>query len=237
MKLLSCFLLFAALVAAQGPEPQRPPAFPHIRVTGEATVSTRPDLAEVDIGVVTQAPTADAAAAQNAQQLDAVVTVLRKQLGANASIRTTGYSLAPNYRYPREGGRPTINGYTATNVVQVKTERLAEVGKVIDQATQSGANTIQRLRFTLKNEGGARAQALREAATDARDKANALAAALGLRVVRIASVTEGEPARVIPLSRETMMTMAQRSEAAPTPVEPGTVDVRATVTLVVEVAQ
>jgi uncharacterized protein len=166
-----------------------------------------------------------------------VLNVLRKQLGPNANIRTTGYSLNPNYRYPREGGRPIITGYTATNVVQVKTERLAEVGKLIDQATQSGANTIQRLQFTVKNENATLAQALRDAATNAREKANALAAALGLRIIRIASVMEGEPAHVIPMARERAMTMQSAEAAVPTPVEPGTVDVRATVVLVVEVTQ
>ena len=54
-----------------------------------------------------------------------------RQLGPSADIRTTGYSLSPDYRYPREGGEPSISGYTATNVVQVTLVDLTQVGQVI----------------------------------------------------------------------------------------------------------
>lgn len=143
---------------------------PTIRVGGEATINAKPDQAELALGVVTQATTGQAAAAQNAQKLDAVLAQLRKVLGSGAEIKTLGYSLTPNYRYPKEGGQPSISGYTASNVVEVKTGDLAQVGKLIDAATQSGANTVQSLRFTLKDEQAAMAQALRAAAVKARAK-------------------------------------------------------------------
>jgi len=208
---------------------------PSIRVTDEATVTVKPDQAEINIGVVTQAPTAQAAAAQNAQKQDAVISELRKLLGAGADIKTISYSLNPNYRYPKDGGQPTIAGYNASNIVQVKTTNLAQVGNVIDLATGSGANNIQALRFTLKDETVARTQALRDASTKARAKAEAIASALGLRIQRILHVEEGGPT-VRPVIESIAGLASMRSQQAPTPVESGSIDVRATITLTVEIA-
>lgn len=207
-----------------------------IRVTGEATITAKPDQAELDLGVVTQAATGQAAAAQNAQKQDAVLAQLRKVLGAGAEIKTVSYSLTPSYKYPKEGGQPSIAGYTATNVVEVKTGDLAQVGKLIDAATQSGANTVQSLRFTLKDAQAVLSQALREAAAKARAKADALASALGVKIIRVLHVDEaGQPIR--PVYAEAMSMRAGVAAAPPTPVEAGTIEVQASVTLTVEIAQ
>jgi uncharacterized protein YggE len=205
-----------------------------IRVTGEATVTAKPDQAEINIGVVTQAATGQAAATQNAQKQDAILAELRKVLGPAAEIKTISYSLSPNYRYPKEGGQPTISGYTASNIVQVKTGDLAQVGKVIDTATQSGANTIQSLSFRLKDEQVTRAQALREAAIKARAKADALASALGLKITRVLHVDEGGVSMPVPINTRAF---SAEANVAQTPVESGTIDVHATITLTVEIAQ
>jgi len=211
------------------------PLRPTIRVSGEATVTAKPDQAELTLGVVTQAPTGQAATTQNAQKVDAVLSQLRKAMGAGAEIKTLSYSLSPNYRYPKEGGEPTISGYTASNVIGVKTGELAQVGKLIDLATQSGANSVQSLRFTLKDEQAALSQALREAAVKAKAKADALASALKLRILRVLQVDEGgQPVR--PVFAEAMMARAGVEGKVATPVEPGTVEVQAMVTLTVEIA-
>ena len=207
---------------------------PSIRVTGEATVKVSPDQAQIDIGVVTQAQNAQAAASQNAQKLDQAIAALRKALGPDAEIKTISYSVSPNYRYPREGGQPTITGYTASNIVQVKINDLTKVGPVIDTATQTGANTIHALRFTLKDEQAARAQALREAATKARAKAEALASALNLKIQRVLHVEEGGQVSAPPMYARAEMAMSANAQ---TPIEAGTIDVQATVTLTVEVSQ
>jgi uncharacterized protein YggE len=220
--------------AAWGQGPLEKPAYPSIRVTGEAAVTTKPDQAQIDIGVVTEASNAQAAATENAEKLDAVLGELRTALGPGADIKSTSYSLIPVYHYPKEGGTPTITGYTATNVVQVKTNELTQVGKIIDTAARSRANRIQSLQFTLKDEQAVYIQALREAVTKARAKAEAIGSALGLKIVRVLSAEEGGP-QSRPVHAESMRARA----AAPpvqTPVEPGTIEVRATVTLTVEIA-
>lgn len=208
---------------AAGPRP------PSIRTLGEATVSAKPDRAVLDIGVITQAENAQAAGSQNAAQVSAVLARLRS-LGPAAELKTVSYSISPNYRYPKEGGQPSIAGYNASNTVELATSDLTLVAKAIDLATQSGANNIQRLQFQLKDDQAVRAQALRQAAAQARNSAEALASALGLKIVRVLSVEEnseaGRPQPIRPMAA---------MKAASTPVESGAIDVSAAVTLTVQV--
>jgi uncharacterized protein YggE len=223
-------MLLGSGVAAQDPAERLTP--PSIRVSGEATVTVQPDQARIDIGVTTQAQTAQSAAAGNAQRLEAVLAELRRLLGAGADIKTVSYALNPDYRYPKEGGIPTIIGYTATNIVRVTLNDLSRIGQVIDAATQSGANQVQRLQFTLKDEQAAQSLALRAAAVKAKAQAETLAQALGLKISRVLSVVESTGG-VQPVMRDVMLARAEA--AASTPVEPGAIEVRATVTLTVEI--
>jgi hypothetical protein len=202
---------------------------------GEATISAKPDQAIINIGVVTQGATANLAAAQNAKQTDAVLADLHKTLAATDQVKTTGYAVRPNYPTPKPGATPTIAGYTSANTVEVTLNDLTQVGKVIDTVLQSGANNIQKLEFGLKNPQAARSEALREAAMQAKVSAEAIAAGLGVQVVRVLSAEEYEP--------EDGFVKAKRAPAVsvpgapPTPIEAGTIELSVTVMLRVEVAQ
>jgi uncharacterized protein YggE len=210
---------------------QPAPSKPSVQAMGEAVIQAKPDQAKLTVGVVTQAQTAQAAAAQNATQTQATLDKLRPALGTAGEIHTSGYSLNPNYQYPRDGGQPTITGYTASNTVEVTTSDLAGLGKLIDVVVAGGANRIQGVQFTVKNEAPARAQALGEAVRQARANAEAMAAAMRLQLGIVLSLEQGSPQVVRPVVRQ----FAAAAVAAPTAIEPGTVEVRATVTLTMEV--
>lgn len=223
-RLFPALLLLACAPWLGAQQPRRP----SVRATGEASVAVTPDQAKIEIGVVTQAATAQQAAAQNAAQVEKVISQLKQAAGANAALKTANYSLSPNYNYPPNGGTPTLNGYTASNTVQLTSSDLAGIGKVIDAATQAGANRVVALQFGLKNDLAAKSQALKLAAAEAKSRAEAIAAGLGGRVGSVIAAQESVPEGVRPM-------MAQaRLAAAPTPVEPGSVEVSATVTLEME---
>jgi uncharacterized protein len=224
--------LIAGAAAAGALAQSGPPApVSSIRVTADAKVTAKPDRVQIDVGVTTHAASSQEAAAQNARQVEAVLGAVRKAVGAGAVLKTVSYTLNPNYRYPKGGGEPTLDGYTANNIVQVQLDDLAKIGPVIDAATAAGANRVQGIQFTLRDQDAVRAQALREAALKARADAEVLAAALGLKIVRVLSVEESSP-RMVPVL---MGGMRANAAAAATPVEPGTLDVNADVTLSVEV--
>lgn len=201
----------------------------YISAYGEGTVAVRPDSAKVNLGVVTQAQTANDAATRNADLAAAVIAALRSVLGASAEIHTASYSLGPTYNYPPGGGQATVTGFSATNVLQATVNDLAITGRVIDAGIQAGANRVDGIRLTLRDEEPARAQALRLAAQKAKQKVETIASGLGVRTGAVVSAAEGY---------QVIQPLAERSPAAAiaqTPIEAGTMDVRATVTLQVEV--
>ncbi len=226
---LGCMNLTAT---AQEPARRIPPV---VRATGQSMVDAAPDQAEVSIGVSNQQKTAQAAAADNANRTTAVVNAVKALIGHGDEVKTQQYSVNPAYSYPKPGGSPVIDGYNANNTVHVILHDLASVGKVIDAAMQAGATNVNGVNFTLKNDEAVRQQALSLAAQKARANAEAIAKALGLRVVGVLEAQSGEAA-VQPLYKPMMMAQRAMAAAAPTPIESGSVSVEATVTVTLEVA-
>ncbi|MGH7896431.1 MAG: SIMPL domain-containing protein [Candidatus Binatia bacterium] len=222
---LACFAISARAAAETKVET------PMVRVGGEAVLYEAPDRAEIEIGVVTTAKRAPDASGENARKVRGVLEALKKTLGAKADLRTAGYSLTANQHFPERGGTPTITGYTAANVVEVRIDDLEKIGTAIDTAMEAGANQIQGLRLTIRDETGVRERALVQATKQARGKAEALADALGVKLGKVLSIEEaaggGPP---IP-----MRAMAVAGDARTTPVESGTIEVRASVSLAIEI--
>ncbi len=202
-------------------------------VTGDALVQSQPDTAIIQVAVVTQNLSASEAQSENATKSDAVVRAVKAAAGAGAEVKTSGYSLQPQYDY-RDGTAPRITGYLARNSVMVTMGELPKVGAVIDAATRAGANNIDSLAFTLRRDEQARGQALTNATREAVSKARLIAEALGGRLVRVVEVQEAGAARPpVPLyERSAVMNMAKDAQ---TPIEIGTLDVRAEVQLVAEI--
>lgn len=205
---------------------------PSIEVTAEAQVEVPPDLAVLDFGVATQAPTAAEAARENSARMDAVLKAVRKLLGADARISTGSYTLHTNQTQPRDGSPPKITGYTARNVVQLKMKALPRVGETIDTAIKAGANQVQRIAFTVSDESVPRQEALRIAVSRARDKAQTIAKALGVKAGTVHTLVEQEVGGPRPLMRAAAM---YAESTAQTPVESGQIEVRARVVLTMEI--
>ena len=88
--MIACFdgpFVLALGIPLLAQQVQLPPAVPYIRVHGEATVSAQPDRMQMDVGVISQGSTSQAAADANAKQSNAVVEQLRKLVPA-ANIKT-----------------------------------------------------------------------------------------------------------------------------------------------------
>jgi uncharacterized protein YggE len=205
---------------------------PSIRVIADATVLATPDQVEIDVGVTTQAQRSREAATRNAQLGRSVLDALKNAPGSGANLQTISYTLSPNYRYPEGGGKPTIIGYTATNMVRLTLNDLDRVGDAIDAATNAGANQIHRVQFGLRDEQAVQTQALREAVLKGRAQAEALATVLGVKIVRVLSVTESEQV-IRPFD---VMRLSAEASAQATPIQPGSIEMSATVTVSVEIA-
>lgn len=203
-----------------------------VLVTGDSIVQAQPDTAILTVSVITQARSALDAQQQNANRSDAVVKALKAAAGAGAEIKTSGYSLQPQRVY-KENQPPTIVGYEARNSVSAVLSDLTRVGPVIDATSQSGANDVSGIAFTLRKDRPARDQALGDATREAVSKAQVIAQALGGRVVRIVEVQEEGVHRPQPIIQDQLQMRAMSAQS--TPIEVGTLDITSRVQLIAEV--
>jgi uncharacterized protein YggE len=202
---------------------------PTVQANGSATITVKPDQAQLDVGVVTNGATAQDASQQNASLSNTVQAALKQVLGAAGTLQTVNYSVYP--RYSASPNQPSvIIGYTASNTVRVTTTDLSQVGLLIDASSQAGANSVGGLSFGLQNPEPQVLQALTQATKLATTHAAAIAAGLGAKLGAVISADEG--------SSYTPLTVAGGATAGvSTPVQTGVVTVYATVTIRMALAQ
>ena len=190
-----------------------------LQVSAQGEVRRAPDVAEIGVGVVTQAADAKAALKANAEQMTRVVAAVRGAGIADKDVQTSGVNLQPQYQYI-ENQPPKLNGYQAQNRVSVKVRDIGEIGEVLDVLVAQGANQIDGPTFTLDKPEAALDEARRAALNKAQARAGMYAAAIGLKVARIVSIDESgagfQPPRPM-LMAKSEMTM----DASTTPVMPG----------------
>jgi uncharacterized protein len=192
-----------------------------ITVTGIGSVTAVPDRAEFSFGVQSQGRTAQQALAANSAEMRRVIDALRNAGIAAADIQTGQVSVSPT----TSSDGQTITGYMAVNTVSARIRELGSAGRVIDAAVAAGANQVYGPSLTRSDQDDLYRQALRSAFTDARAKAQALAAAAGLTVGRVLVIQESGGAVPMPL-----MDRAAGAEAQ-VPIQPGTQSIQASVTV------
>jgi len=198
-----------------------PPGDQGIMVTGSGRVVRPPDTAVVEVGVEARAAQLADATAEVDRRMRVVLERV-KALG-DVDVRTTAYDIEPvgEQRQPGESSTRIV-GYRVTNVVQVRTRRVDGMGRIVDAAVTAGANVVRNVHFTIDAPERAEAEARALAMQDATGKARQVAAAAGVKLGRLLSVTESGPMRPVTMARVTMAT-------APGPVEPGQLEVTITV--------
>ncbi len=207
-----------------------------ISVTGQAEVTTSPDLAIVSVAVETAAPKAAAAVRENAARSAKVAAALKGLMGKEDKITTTRYSLDPRYQQtkPGEASEPQIIGYVARNEVQLETRKGDDVGAFIEAANPAGANRVSGLQFTLSDRNEQLRAALQKAGAEARAQAESVASALGVKLKSVFSATTTTTPIVQPRRFESFG-MAAAQARPPTPIEPGTVMVSANLQVTYEI--
>ena len=186
----------------------------------EASVTSAPDRAELSFGVESQGETARAALAANAAEMRRVIAAL-KAAGAT-DVKTQYVSLSPRY-----GERNEAQGFVATNSVSTTLRELARAGAVIDAAVAAGANQVYGPSLSRGNQSELYRQALKAAVENARANAQALAAASNLSLGRVTAIVEGGGApQPLPFAAAD-----KAMEAGSTPIEPGTQQVTAVVSV------
>jgi len=199
----------------------------HLSATGEAHVA--PDIATITLGVQTDAPSAAEALRQNRAQMTATLAALKAQGVREKDIQTSGLSLNPQYVF--QTGEPRrLTGYQAVTNVSVTVRDLSRLGAAVDAVVAAGANQVRGVAFSLADPQVAEDQARRAAVKALQAKAALFAEASGYRLDRLVALSD---ASVMNPIRPLGVPIA-RMQAVSTPVEPGELDVSATVTATYE---
>jgi uncharacterized protein YggE len=176
-------MLLAAPVLAQ----TMPPAV--ISVTGEATVSVPPDLAQIDGGVTSEAKTAREATDANNAAMGKVLLALKGAGIDEKDFQTSRLSLQPQSA-PNRTGPAAIVGYRASNRVTIRLRDVAKVASVIDTLVAAGANDIGGINFMVSQASKLLDEAREQAIADARRKAEIYAKAAGVTLGAPLSISE-----------------------------------------------
>lgn len=195
-------------------------------VVAEGMATRVPDIATIRAGVVTQAPTAAAALADNAARMGRIVAALKSAGIALRDIETTAVTLSPQYRYA-DNQPPAITGYQATNTVSVRFREIARSGAILDLLVAQGASQIDGPSLSLAEPDAAMDEARVDAVKRARARAVLYARAAGLSVARIVSIVEGgdQPGAPGPVM------FARAKDSASTQILPGESRTTATVSV------
>lgn len=222
----------AAVLAVAGLPAQAQVAVPQpvmldgtiLDVSAEGRTTRVPDLAIVQAGVTTQAPTASEAYTQANAKMARVIAALRAAGIAERDIQTSTMSLQPQYR-DRENQAPVIFAYQATNTVTVRFRDLSKAGPILDILVREGANTISGPNLTLSQPDAAMDEARVDAVKKARARAELYAQAAGLKVDRILLISENGASPV------PMMAMRGGFAADKAEIMPGEQEINVTVTV------
>ena len=189
---------------------------PSITVVGTGEVRAKPDTAQINVGVVTEAPTAAEAVQSNSKAMEQLLQTIKQQGIEEKYIQTSGFNVSPKYHYqPRgDGGTPEIVGYTVSNQVQVTARDLSSLGEVLDKVVRAGANQIHGISFSIHDPTETMDEARRNAMKDARRKAELYAELIGAELGRPILVQETSPDMPEPLMRGGMR-MAAAEMAVP----------------------
>lgn len=215
-------------------------------VSAQGTVRVPPDKAIVGLAVETAGESLEVVQEENRTRVRRILERLGKLGIPERQIQTASMQVTPHYPPPsprnrRESGipeAPRIIGYTVTHALTVEVRKLEEVGRVVDGAFQAGANRFSQITWGVEDERPARLAALKAAANKAREKAEVLAQALGVKLVRVLAVNEG-PRHVIPQPRRFRagsMSLAME-ESSDVPVSPGELTIVASVNLEFEIRE
>lgn len=195
-----------------------------ITVQGTAFVVSVPDRAELSLGVESQGQTAKAALAANAAEMRRVIAAVKAAGGTD--VKTQHVSLSPRYNERNE-----VQAFVATNSVSATIKELAKAGAVIDAAVNAGANQVYGPSLSRGDQSELYRSALKAAVANARSSAQALASASNLSLGRITAIVEGGGSAPQPYA------VADKAmEAGSTPIEPGTQQVSATVSVTFSVS-
>jgi uncharacterized protein YggE len=211
-----------------------------ISVTGQSQFDVDPDEAEVNIRVQTHEPTAKRAQEENARLMSTVKEALKNSGVNDDEMETMNYNMWPQQKWNPETQQSEDDGYMVQHTLKITTKDVTHVGAMVETAISAGANGLDSINFKLsdKKREDVNSEALAQASTNAKSKAESIAAGLGVRIKGIAAVSESNvgydyyPRPMYAMSEKASGGSIDYSENV---VSPASVSVSATIGIVYEI--
>jgi len=200
-----------------------------LAVVGEGKVEVTPDTAYVNAGV-----TVDNRETVNEVQTtintvnNKIINALKEMEIEKADIKTSNYSIYPNYKY--ENNTNSITGYNGNATIQIKVRNTQLVSQVIEAVTAAGANQIQGVSFTIDKPEAYREEARNKAIKNAQDQAKKMAKNLGIRLGKVTNIIESSSPQPVAYTKA----YSEGVGGGGAVIEPGTQTVTSVVTLYFE---
>ena len=211
-----------------------------IEVTGLGEASAKPDRATATFTVLRTGETARAALDAANKAMSAVAAGMREAGAADRDLQTSGFSIAPQYRYQQnqnDGTQepPTIVGYEVRNTLTVNIRDIAKVGEVLDRAVTLGVNQGGDISFDIADPKATLEAARRAAIADARATADLYAGAAGVTLGAVRSIGESSDLTPLPVPMPRSMKLMAADSGGNVPVEAGETSFRARVRMVFDI--
>jgi len=161
-----------------------------VSFNGEGKVTAKPDVAQIDVSIVTEAVTSKAAQDANSAKSKTLTDFLKTQGIEDKDIKTSGYNIYPQYNYNQPNARPQITGYQVNQSMQIKVRNLDKVNEILDGIVGAGVNQINGLQFTIDDMEKLKEDARQKAVEDAKMKAKALERQIGVNLGKIVNFSE-----------------------------------------------
>ncbi len=198
---------------------------------GEGSASQAPDTATISFGVTKSSSTVSDAQNQTNKAINSVLESIKNLGVSEKDLKTTNYSVNPNYSFE---GIQKISGYTVTQNIELKIKDIKNTNRLIDAITGNGGNLIGQVQFGFDDKTKAKLEdkARKEAVGNAKEKAQSLANAAGVRLGKIINVTESQDNFPRPIPFESAKSDIQ--ETPSTNITPGENNIKISVTLTYE---
>ncbi len=202
-------------------------AVPSLSVVGHGKVTAVPDVADINLGVVTQARTAKDALRGNSEAMASLLKVLKGRGVAAKDVETTQIRVSPVYNQPApmhppgEDFVPKVVGYRVANTVDVTARDVSKLGEMLDAVVEAGVNQVNGIAFRVDNCEQLLDEARRRAMSDAKRKAELLAGEAGVVLGPARQIVEAGsgPPRPTYFAAPTLAAMSPRSAPAVAPGE------------------
>lgn len=203
-----------------------------VEVYGTATIEAEPDVAYINIGVDTENDDPSVAQKLNKSKMDKIIKAIKAEGLTDEELKTLNYSIRKSYNYPNEGEREEY--YVVSNTLKITINDLSTVGRIIDVSSNAGANNINSIQFSIKDDSEYYNEALKLAMESAKGKAESIMSTFNVTPGNPKSVVEISYNSGITRSSEVMMEAKVAYDSVETPIQSGDISIMARVKVIYE---